>query len=94
LGNSTPLGRHVLYADEEEVHAAAWPRSAAQTQDIARFIALEGGFSSSGERLDVRRDIALDPIRIAAPRYRFDPVLATSELLCSVSSLQRPVNVA
>src|ERR1051326_7228232 len=46
LGNSTPQGRHVLCADEEEVHAAAWPRSAAQTQGITRFIALEGGFSS------------------------------------------------
>lgn len=37
-----PLARHALYADGEEVHVASWPGSAAQTGDIARFIALEG----------------------------------------------------
>lgn len=40
--NWMPLARHALYADGEEVHVAAWPGSAAQTRDIARFIALEG----------------------------------------------------
>ena len=40
--NWMPLARHALYADGEELHVAAWPGSAAQTQDIARFIALEG----------------------------------------------------
>lgn len=37
-----PLARHAQYADGEELHIAAWPGSAAQTRDIARFIALEG----------------------------------------------------
>ena len=37
-----PLARHATYADAEEVHVAAWPGSAVQTRDLARFIALEG----------------------------------------------------
>ena len=37
-----PLARHTLYADGEEIHVAAWPGSAAQVRDIARFIAMEG----------------------------------------------------
>lgn len=40
--NWMPLARHALYADGEELHVAAWPGSAAQTRDIARFVALEG----------------------------------------------------
>lgn len=40
--NWMPLARHALYADGEELHVATWPGSAAQTRDIARFIALEG----------------------------------------------------
>lgn len=40
--NWMPLARHALYAAGEELHVAAWPGSAAQTRDIARFIALEG----------------------------------------------------
>lgn len=40
--NWMPLARHALYADGEELRVAAWPGSAAQTRDIARFIALEG----------------------------------------------------
>jgi nitrilase len=40
--NWMPLARHALYADGEELHVAAWPGSAAQTRDIARFMALEG----------------------------------------------------
>ena len=40
--NWMPLARHALYAGGEELHVAAWPGSAAQTRDIARFIALEG----------------------------------------------------
>lgn len=40
--NWMPLARHALYADGEELHVAVWPGSAAQTRDIARFIALEG----------------------------------------------------
>ncbi len=40
--NWMPLARHALYADGEELHVATWPGSAAQTSDIARFIALEG----------------------------------------------------
>lgn len=36
------MARHVLYADGEEVHVAAWPGSAAQAADIPRFIALKG----------------------------------------------------
>jgi nitrilase len=37
-----PLARQALYADGEQLHVAAWPGSAAQARDIARFIALEG----------------------------------------------------
>ena len=33
---------YALYADGEELHVAAWPGSAVQTRDIARFVALEG----------------------------------------------------
>jgi nitrilase len=40
--NWMPLARYALYADGEELHVAAWPGSAAQTRDIARFVALEG----------------------------------------------------
>src|SRR5919198_653908 len=40
--NWMPLARDALYADGEELHVAAWPGSAAQTRDIARFVALEG----------------------------------------------------
>jgi nitrilase len=37
-----PLARYALYADGEELHVPAWPGSAAQTRDIARFIVLKG----------------------------------------------------
>jgi nitrilase len=114
-----PLARHALYADGEELHVAAWPGSAAQTRDIARFIALEGrvfvvlasglisadsvpqdfpfyqlikdkpaGFYSGGSCI-VAPDgswvveptpdkeglivAEVDPARIAAARYSFDP---------------------
>jgi nitrilase len=40
--NWMPLARHALYAAGEELHVAAWPGSAGQARDIARFIALEG----------------------------------------------------
>lgn len=40
--NWMPMARHALYADGEDLHVAAWPGSAGQTKDIARFIALEG----------------------------------------------------
>ncbi|MFQ5948418.1 MAG: carbon-nitrogen hydrolase family protein [Acidimicrobiia bacterium] len=40
--NWMPQARHALYADGEELHVSVWPGSTRLTEDITRFIALEG----------------------------------------------------
>ncbi len=40
--NWLPLARAALYGQGEDLHVAAWPGSARNTQDITRFMALEG----------------------------------------------------
>lgn len=40
--NWMPLARYTLYAQGEELHVATWPGSPRLTQDITRFIAMEG----------------------------------------------------
>ncbi|MFX0194991.1 MAG: carbon-nitrogen hydrolase family protein [Candidatus Hodarchaeota archaeon] len=40
--NWMPLARYTLYAQGEELHVATWPGSTRLTQDITRFIAMEG----------------------------------------------------
>jgi nitrilase len=54
--NWMPLARHALYADGEEVHVAAWPGSAAQTADIARFRAGGARVRGVGERVNLGGD--------------------------------------
>ncbi len=40
--NWMPLPRAALYAQGEDLHVAVWPGSASNTQEITRFMALEG----------------------------------------------------
>lgn len=40
--NWMPLARQSLYAQGEDIHVSVWPGSTRNTQDITRFIALEG----------------------------------------------------
>lgn len=40
--NWMPQARHALYAQGEQLHVSVWPGNPRNTQDIARFIALEG----------------------------------------------------
>ncbi len=40
--NWLPLARQALYAQGEQVHIATWPGDLDNTQDISRFIAMEG----------------------------------------------------
>jgi len=40
--NWMPLARYSLYAQGEQLHVATWPASPGNTQDISRFVALEG----------------------------------------------------
>lgn len=74
-----PQARHTLSGDGEEVHIAAWPDSAAQARDIARFIALEGRVFVGSWLIEPRPGeeglviAAIEPARIAAARHSFDP---------------------
>jgi nitrilase len=40
--NWMPQARHALYVDGTSVHVALWPGSVRNTQDLTRFVALEG----------------------------------------------------
>lgn len=40
--NWMPLARHAMYSQGEQLHIATWPGAPFLTQDITRFIALEG----------------------------------------------------
>jgi nitrilase len=40
--NWMPQARHAMYAAGEDLHVSVWPGNPRNTQDIARFIALEG----------------------------------------------------
>ncbi|HEX4701062.1 MAG TPA: carbon-nitrogen hydrolase family protein [Pseudonocardiaceae bacterium] len=40
--NWMPLARHALYADGADLHVSTWPGSRRLTEDITRFIAMEG----------------------------------------------------
>ena len=76
--NWMPQARHALYADGEEVHVATWPGWAGQTDDISRFVALEGRvavLSVAGLLApdDVPDGFPLaDAMRADAARFTFD----------------------
>ncbi len=56
--NWMPLARTALYAQGEDLHVAVWPGSKRNTNDITRFMALEGrSFVASVSGLMRRRDL-------------------------------------
>jgi nitrilase len=59
--NWMPQARHALYAQGTQVHVAIWPGSRRLTQDITRFVALEGRvFCVSASGILAREDLPGD----------------------------------
>ncbi len=63
--NWLPQARHALYAQGSDLHVSVWPGSPRLTQDITRFIALEGRvFSLAASGLLSLQDVPSDfPLR-------------------------------
>ena len=75
--NWLPLPRAALYAAGEDLHVAIWPGSARNTEDITRFLALEGrSFVISVSGLMRREDIGDDLPHAALLRETADDVMA------------------
>ncbi len=59
--NWLPQARLAMYAGGEDIHVSAWPGAVRNTQDITRFIALEGRvFSLAAGTIISRADVADD----------------------------------
>ena len=59
--NWLPQARLAMYAGGEDIHVSAWPGAVRNTQDIARFVALEGRvFSLAASTLISRTDVSDD----------------------------------
>ncbi len=69
--NWMPQARHALYAQGEQLHVSVWPGNPRNTQDIARFIALEGRvFSLAACGLASLGDVPADfPLRATLEQH-------------------------
>ncbi len=76
--NWMPLARTALYGQGEDLHVAVWPGNKRNTQDITRFIALEGrSYVASVSGLMRRSDLptalaGIETIAANAPEYLAD----------------------